>query len=218
MKNILFYILLLCTVTAFPQYNVAISGGVGEHILNSENDMKMMKGKKFGLQNSFGFQLQKELYEDAIITLSYDYTTMKAPSVFTLIRTGEVQSEPSISDSYDLIFEGQHFGAFYKMLYADGFSMDIGPVFSFITRKFYYETPNTSEFKVDDRLVSYCLGASASIEYSTPVGFIQNTFFLASIRVRYEQAVGFSARGRDLSNYYQHFLTTHVYIGLGFQL
>ncbi|MBI2419279.1 MAG: hypothetical protein HYV28_15535 [Ignavibacteriales bacterium] len=180
--------------------------------------MKMMKGKKFGLQKSFGFQVHKELDEDAIITLSYDYTTMKAPSVFTLVRTQEAHSELSSSDSYDLIFEGQHFGAFYKMLYADGFSLDIGPVFSFVTRKFYYEVPNNSEFKIDDRLVSYCLGAATAIEYATPVGFMPNTFFIASMRIRYEHAVGFSARGRDLSNYYQDFLTTHLNVGFGFKL
>jgi hypothetical protein len=92
------------------------------------------------------------------------------------------------------------------------FSFGIGPSFSFVNRSYIF---NYSD--LEDRLASFALGVSGSIDVKLPINESANyLYFYSGIKFRYLYGILYDEGLRDLSNYNQHFVTGNLTIGIGY--
>ena len=92
------------------------------------------------------------------------------------------------------------------------FSLGYGLAFSFV-----YRTNEVQDYNFIDRLASFAIGINGAIDVRLPFGNDNNgLYFCTGLKIKYLYGLFYDKGIRDLSNYYQHFVTGNFSIGLGY--
>jgi hypothetical protein len=124
---------------------------------------------------------------------------------------------------------------YYANYFLTSHNYDVSLVFKLSDNFNYYFGPSlavynrTAEFNVSnypageiapnlyDKLVSFCIGINGAVNFELPLSEGNNHFLLYSgLKMRYLHSLFFDKRSRDVSNYYQSFLTAQLNFGIGY--
>lgn len=200
---------------AFSQakYRIAAQVVGGLYAVNSEDALPFLQDRKFiggyGIDASIIRQTEKGcgLYLD----VEYFRSNASGPLVFNVT--------PGLGPNTVNTFHGK--------VSLDQFSVDIGPRYqltrwlqagfgpSFAMESRSVDVPYAG---IADRLDSYCLGLNAVAAATLPFHETGNRgfFWYYTLKLRYLHSIFFDARGRNLSNYSQSFLTASLGAGIGY--
>jgi hypothetical protein len=96
-------------------------------------------------------------------------------------------------------------------------SFSLGPTVSATYRTISYVSLWNQTYSFDDRVASLCAGLNSSFNVEVPLLDGERYLFLFSrVTFRYLHSLLFDARGRNLDNYSQEFITGQVNVGAGF--
>lgn len=200
---------------AFSQaeYRIAAQVVGGIYAINSENTLPLLQGRKFIGGYSADVSISRHIKKPYSLDLDVQYFRSNASK--RLVYNVTLGEGP------------QAVSRFYGKVALDQFSADLGlrrrltdwlqagfgPSLAIESR-----TVNVPYAGIADRLDSYCLGLHAVAAASLPLtGVRSNGFFwYYTLKLRYLHSIFFDARGRDLSNYSQSFLTASLGAGIGY--
>ncbi len=208
--NIAFIIIILFS-NSIAQNRIKLSPSVGIFIYNSENPLKITDDSNFLLNYGIEASYLNQTLFNYNIQLDYSYIYASNNGALEFVRTSGFDIGTSYVDAslsfhtVDILLKNK---LSKKLFYG------IGPSFSIVNRNIFYEKEN---FK--DRLASFNIGLSGTIDMITPVSDSStNWYWYYGIKLRYLYGLFYDDKGRDLSNYSQHFLTLNILIGLGYSL
>jgi hypothetical protein len=209
------YIITLISIftsTSFTQHQITVKPSLGIYIYNSENSLKIMGDENYFL--NYGFEVSyenKDLY-GYDIQVDYSYAYSDFDNVLEFVRSEENSPHPLDVFYSDVSLSLHTFDVSLKNKISNYFSYGFGPSFSFVNRSYIVEY---SDF--EDRLASFAVGVSGSIDVKLPLD--ENTnywYFYSGIKFRYLYGFLYDEGLRDLSNYNQHFVTGNLTIGIGY--
>ncbi len=214
-KNFAVFIIFLISIftsTSFTQHQITVKPSLGFYIYNSENSLKIMGDENYLL--NYGFEVSyenKDLYGyDIQVDYSYAYSDFE--NVLKFVYTGESGPEPLGFFYSDVSLALHIFDISLKNDINKYFSYGFGPSFSFVNRSYIID-----HYDFEDRLASFAIGVSGSIDVKLPLD--ENTnywFFYSGLKLRYLYGLFYDEGLRDLSGYNQHFVTGNFSIGLGY--
>jgi hypothetical protein len=200
------------TSTSFTQHQVTVKPSLGLYIYNSENSLKIMGDENYLL--NYGFEVSyenKDLY-GYDIQVDYSYSCSDFENVLEFVYTGESSPDPLGFFHSDVSLSLHTFDVSLKNEISGYFSYGFGPSFSFVNRSYFIE-----HYDFEDRLASFAIGVSGSIDVKLPLGGNKNYwYFYSGLKLRYLYGLFYDEGLRDLSNYNQHFVTGNFSIGLGY--
>lgn len=212
MKNFLSaQIILFCLFVSisFAQNQVKVNPSAGLFLYNSENALKIMEQGNYILNygfevsylnnNIFGYQIQ----------VDYSYIYSGVDGALEFFRT----SGDDIGVSYvDVSLSFNTIEILLKNNLNDKLFLSIGPAFSFVNRSVFYDKDD-----FEDRLASFNIGLSSTIDMQWPFSDdSEDWYFYGGIKLRYLYGLIYDEKGRDLSDYNQHFLTLNLQLGIGY--
>jgi hypothetical protein len=191
------------------QNQVKINPSAGVFIYNSENTLKITEMRNYILNygfevsylnnNIFGYYIQVDyshIYSGIDGTLEFFSTSGQDVGVFIV----------DVSLSFNTI------EILLKNNLNDNLFLSIGPAFSFVNRSVFYDKDN-----FEDRLASFNIGLTSTLDMQWPFSDdSKDWFFYGGIKLRYLYGLIYDEKGRDLSNYNQHFLTLNLQLGIGY--
>jgi len=191
------------------QNQVKINPSTGVFIYNSENTLKITEIRNYILNygfevsylnnNIFGYYIQVDysyIYSGIDGTLEFFSTSGQDIGVFIV----------DVSLSFNTI------EILLKNNLNDNLFLSIGPAFSFVNRSVFYDKDN-----FEDRLASFNIGLTSTLDMQWPFSDdSKDWFFYGGIKLRYLYGLIYDEKGRDLSNYNQHFLTLNLQLGIGY--
>jgi len=191
------------------QNQVKINPSTGVFIYNSENTLKITEMRNYILNygfevsylnnNIFGYYIQVDysyIYSGIDGTLEFFSTSGQDIGVFIV----------DVSLSFNTI------EILLKNNLNDNLFLSIGPAFSFVNRSVFYDKDN-----FEDRLASFNIGLTSTLDMQWPFSDdSKDWFFYGGIKLRYLYGLIYDEKGRDLSNYNQHFLTLNLQLGIGY--
>jgi len=196
--------------TSFTQHQITVKPSLGLYIYNSENSLKIMENEDYILNYGFEVSYENKDIFGYDIQLDYSYIYSGFDNYLEWIRTGESDPTP-IGYSYsDISLTLNNFDLELKNEIDDYFAYGFGPSFSFVNRTF-----SDDQTGFVDRLASFAVGVSGSIDVKLPLD--ENTnywFFYSGIKFRYLYGLLYDEGLRDLSDYNQHFVTGNLTIGI----
>lgn len=208
-------VLLAFASPSFSQarYRIAAQFVGGIYAVNSENSLPLLQGHKFIGGYGIDASISRSIEKPYSLDLDVRYYRSNADGRLVFYIT------PSVGP--------QTVDAFYGKVALDQFSADIGlrrrltdwlqagfgPSLAVESR-----TVDIPYADVADRLDSYCLGLHATAAATMPFGKERSRgfFWYYTLKLRYLHSIFFDARGRDLSNYSQEFLTASLGAGIGY--
>jgi hypothetical protein len=214
-KNFRSYISLFLIVLISPsnaQHQITLKPAIGGYIYNSENSLKVMGDENYFL--NYGFEVSyedKNLYGyDIQIDYSYMYSGKNKVLEFYFY---DPSPNPNLFSIFsDASLSLHTFDISLKNDLNKNFSFGFGPSFSFVNRSY-----SINYYNFLDRLASFAVGVSGSIDVKLPLD--ENTnywYFYSGIKFRYLYGLLYDEGLRDLSDYNQHFLTVNLTIGIGY--
>ena len=214
-KHFTIYILvtlLLFTSISFSQHQITLKPTIGGYIYNSENSLKVMGDENYLL--NYGFEISYENKEIFGYDIQVDYSYMYS-SKDKVLEFYFYDPSPDGNSFYfysDVSLSLHTFDVSLKNKISNYFSYGFGPSFSFVNRSYIVEYSN-----FEDRLASFAIGVSGSIDLKLPLDENTNYWYLYSaLKLRYLYGLFYDEGLRDLSNYNQHFITGNLAIGIGY--
>lgn len=211
------YIIQIASIIAIlfsnsiAQNQIRLAPSAGIFIYNSENPLKITENSNYLLNYGFEASYFNQTLLNLKFQIDYSYIYASNNGALEFIRTsgidiGTYSVDASLSfHSIDLLLKNK---------LGDNFSYGIGPSFSIVKRSIFYD-----EESFEDRLASFNVGLSATIDMITPLNESSTNWnFYGGIKLRYLYGLFYDENGRDLSNYNQHFLTLNLIIGLSYNL
>jgi hypothetical protein len=214
-KILAFYKIILISIFAsnsFAQHQITVKPSLGLYIYNSENSLKIMGDENYLI--NYGFEVSyenKDIY-GYHIQIDYSYSYSDFDNVLEFVYTGESSPDPLGSFHSDVSLSLRTFDVSLKNEISGYFSYGFGPSFSFVNRSYIVEY---SDF--EDRLASFAVGVSGSIDVKLPLD--ENTnywYFYSGLKLRYLYGLFYDDGLRDLCDYNQHFVTGNLTIGIGY--
>ena len=211
-KLIISVFLFLFTSLSFSQHQITIKPTIGGYIYNSENSLKIMGDENYLL--NYGFELSYE-NKDIVgydIQVDYSYSYSDFDNVLEFVYTGESSPDPLGYFHSDVSLSFHNFDISLKSEINEYFSYGFGPSFSFVNRSYIID-----HYDFEDRLASFAIGVSGSINVKLPLD--ENTnywYFYSGLKLRYLYGLFYDEGLRDLSDYNQHFVTGNLTIGIGY--
>ncbi len=203
------YLAMPATAHSQARYQIAVQAVGGLYIYNSENSLPLLRNGKF--IGGYGIDASVIRSTDGPYGLALDvqYFRSNAKSPLTFTQTGE----------FGITFHGRvaldQFSADVgvRRSLAGWLQVGLGPSIAVESRT--VEIPNAG---IADRLDSYCLGLNAVAAATMPFHETSNRgfFWYYTVKLRYLHSIFFDARGRDLSDYSQSFLTASLGAGIGY--
>jgi hypothetical protein len=209
------YIIILISIftsTAFTQHQITVKPSLGLYIYNSENSLKIMGDQNYLLNYGFEVSYENKDLFGYDIQLDYSYSYSDFEDVLKFVYTGESSPDPLGSFYSDVSLSLHTFDVSLKNEISGYFSYGFGPSFSFVNRSYII-----AHYDFEDRLASFAVGVSGSIDVKLPLD--ENTnywYFYSGIKFRYLYGLFYDEGLRDLSNYNQHFVTGNLTIGIGY--
>ena len=198
--------------SSFSQHQITLKPAIGGYIYNSENSLKVMGDENYLLNYGFEVSYENKDLFGYDIQLDYSYLYSGIDEVLEFVRTAPDDPTP-IDRTYSGVSLSSHnFDLEVKNEIDEYFSYGFGPSFSFVNRSFIYDY---ADFL--DRLASFAVGASFTIDFKYPLTSDEEHLYLYSgMKFRYLFGLLYDKGLRDLSNYNQEFLTGNFTIGLGY--
>ncbi len=202
-------IVTICS-NSIAQSQIKLNPSFGIFIYNSENPLNITEGNNFLL--NYGFEVsyinQNLFNQNVQLDYSFIYANVNA---IEIVRTsgfdiGTSYVEASLSfHTIDILLKNK---------LSDKLFYGLGPSLSLVNKSIFYDKEN-----FEDRLASFNIGISGTIDMITPVSDSSTKwYFYYGIKLRYLYGLFYDEKGRDLSNYNQHFLTLNILIGLSYSL
>jgi hypothetical protein len=163
---------------------------------------------------NYGFEVSyenKDLY-GYDIQVDYSFVYSGFDNVLEFVRAEENSPDPLDVFYSDVALSLHTFDVSLKNEISGYFSYGFGPSFSFMNRSYIVEY---SDF--EDRLASFAVGVSGSIDVKLPLD--ENTnywYFYSGIKFRYLYGIFYDEGLRDLNDYNQHFITGNLTIGIDY--
>jgi len=202
-------ILLCCFISiSFAQNQVKVNPSVGLFLYNSENSLKIMEQKNYILNYGFEVSYLNNNIFGYYIQVDYSYIYSGIDGALEFLRTND-----PIGVSYvDVSLSFNTIDILLKSKLNDNLFLSIGPAFSFVNRSVFYDRDN-----FEDRLASFNIGLTSTIDMQLPFSDdSKDWYFYGVIKLRYLYGLVYDEKGRDLSDYNQHFLTLNLLIGIGY--
>lgn len=208
---------ILMTIVSIPsqgqeRLHVAAQVVGGLYVLNSNNSLPLLESGKFiggyGLNTSVSCYLNENY--DLAVDLQYFRSNANNPLVFNYSSSG-AQAGFTSYGKVTLNEFASDIGLRYPC--TNWLQLGLGPSFAAISR-----TTEVPFADISDRLNSYCLGAHGVAAALLPFnkGKSEGFYWYFSLKLRYLHSLFFDARGRNLGNYNQSFLTTSLAAGIGY--
>jgi hypothetical protein len=211
-----YIIQIVSIIVIFFSYSIAqsqirLSPSVGIFIYNSENSLKITDDGNFLLNYGMELSYLNHTLFNQRIQLDYSFIYAANNGALEFVRTtgfdiGTSYVDASLSfHTVDILLKNE---LSEKLFYG------IGPSFSIVNRNIFYDKEN-----FEDRLASFNIGLSGTIDMITPISDSSTKwYFYYGIKLRYLYGLFYDEKGRDLSNYYQHFLTLNLLVGISYSL
>jgi len=209
------YIIILISIftsTSFTQHQITVKPSLGIYIYNSENSLKIMGDENYLLNYGFEVSYENKNLFGYDIQADYSFVYSGIDDVLEFVYTGENSPDPLGVFYTDVTLSLHTFDVSLKNEISRFFSYGFGPSFSFVNRSYIVEY---SDF--EDRLASFAVGVSGSIDVKLPLD--ENTnywYFFSGLKLRYLYGLFYDEGFRDLSDYNQHFVTGNLTIGIGY--
>lgn len=204
-------VILFFIASTFAQNQIRLSPSGGIFIYNSENPLKITDDGNFLLNYGMELSYLNHTLFNHKIQLDYSFIYAANNGALEFVRTsgfdiGRSYVDASLSfHTVDILLKNE---LSEKLFYG------IGPSFSIVNRNIFYDKEN-----FEDRLASFNIGLTGTIDMITPISDSStNWYFYYGIKLRYLYGLFYDEKGRDLSNYSQHFLTLNILIGLSYSL
>lgn len=214
-KNFSIYIwatLFLLTSISFSQHQITLKPTIGGYIYNSENSLKIMGNENYLLNYGFEVSYENKDLFGYDIQVDYSYMYSDKNKVLEFYVYDPSPDGNSFFFYSDISLALHTFDISLRNQLNKYFSLGFGPSFSFVNRSYIVEY---SDF--EDRLASFAVGISGSIDVKLPLDENTNYWYVYSgIKFRYLYGLLYDEGLRDLSNYNQHFVTGNFSIGLGY--
>lgn len=208
---IVFLIIHLPSIS-FAQHQITIKPAIGFYIYNSENSLKIMGDKDYMLNYGFEMSYENKDFYGYDLQLDYSYIYSGINNVLEFVYTGENSPEPLGFFHSDVSLSLHTFDVSLKNEISGYFSYGFGPSFSFVNRSYIIE-----HYDFEDRLASFAVGVSGSIDVKLPLDENANYwYFYSGLKLRYLYGLFYDEGLRDLSDYNQHFVTGNLTIGIGY--
>ena len=209
------YIIILISIftsTSFTQHQITVKPSLGIYIYNSENSLKIMGDENYLLNYGFEVSYENKYLYGYDIQVDYSYSYSDFDNVLEFVYTGESGPDPLGYFHSDVSLSFHNFDISLKSEINEYFSYGFGPSFSFVNRSYIID-----HYDFEDRLASFAIGVSGSIDVRLPLD--ENTnywYFYSGLKLRYLYGLFYDEGLRDLSDYNQHFVTGNFSIGLGY--
>jgi hypothetical protein len=204
-------VILFFIASTFAQNQIRLSPSGGIFIYNSENPLKITDDGNFLLNYGMELSYLNHTLFNHKIQLDYSFIYAANNGALEFVRTSGFDIGTSYVDAslsfhtVDILLKNE---LSEKLFYG------IGPSFSIVNRNIFYDKEN-----FEDRLASFNIGLTGTIDMITPISDSStNWYFYYGIKLRYLYGLFYDEKGRDLSNYSQHFLTLNILIGLSYSL
>lgn len=205
------FILLTVISNTLAQNQIKITPTLGIFVYNSENPLKITEDNNYLLNYGFEVSYINQNLFNHEIQFDYSYIFSGVDGALEFVRT----SGMDIGTSYvDASLSFHTIDVLLKNRLSDNLFYGIGPSFSIVNKSIFYDKEN-----FEDRLSSFNIGLSGTIDMTTPLNDSStNWYFYGGIKLRYLYGLFYDEKGRDLSNYSQHFITLNLLIGLIYSL
>ena len=198
--------------TSFTQHQITVKPSLGIYLYNSENSLEIMGDENYLL--NYGFEISYENKEIFGYDIQVDYSYMYS-SKNKVLEFYAYDPSPDGNSFYfysDVSLSLHNFDISLKNEINEYFSYGFGPSFSFVNRSYIVEYSN-----FEDKLASFAIGVSGSIDLKLPLDENTNYWYLYSgLKLRYLYGLFYDEGLRDLSDYNQHFITGNLAIGIGY--
>jgi len=194
----------------FGQDQLRLGPNVGLFILNSDNFKSVTNSNNFIFYYGFDASYTKENWFNKTIQLDYSflYSKIIAPKNEVRDQIGIITGDANV----DLEQQFNTIDIFTMKRWKSNFHFGYGPSFSIVSRSVLFDY---LDFR--DRLMSLNVGLSG-------IGFYEQLIDSKSpnhkayigFKLRYLYGLLYDKRGRDLSDYDQHFLQLSLIVGYSF--
>ncbi|TNE68900.1 hypothetical protein EP331_14890 [bacterium] len=203
--NLLFLLLMgVSAVSAQSQLQVGPNAGL--FILNSENFKPITKTGNFIINYGFDISFLKDRAYNQPIQFDYSFVYSKIVADKIPITDERMVNIGTINLYESLMFNT--IDVLFIKEWKKSVSIGHGPSLSIVNRTVKY---NRSDFFLEDRLMALNVGY-AGTAYLQHV--IENQKVYVGLKVRYLYGLLYDARGRNLSDYNQHFITLSLMAGM----
>lgn len=211
-KNYISILVVLFASVSFAQHQIIVKPSLGLYIYNSENSLKIMGDENYLINYGFEVSYEKKDLYGYDIQVDYSYLYSSFDNVLEFVYTGENSPDPLGFFYSDVSLSLHNFDISLKNEINEYFSYGIGPSFSFVNRSYIIE-----HYNFEDRLASFAVGVSGSIDVKLPLDENANYwYFYSGLKLRYLYGLFYDKGLRDLSDYNQHFVTGNLTIGIGY--
>jgi hypothetical protein len=221
-KNILVLVLVLFCFPVRAQNKILISYNPGLSLYNSENSMDVIGDKSILWIPGISVAYEIENLWGQNFHFEYDFVNTRMGAVQEFAWTGSSGPDVLGTTTSDLILSCHNVDIAVYYTIDKWLSVAAGPTLSFVNRSIVIdELPRYSQENLsgtfEDRLSSLCLGVNGSVKMEIPlITASRYVFIFSTAKLRYLHSVWFDARGRNLDNYYQSFLSAQINFGLGY--
>jgi len=210
-KHFIQIIIIVCLLVSisFAQNQVKVNPSVGLFLYNSENSLKIMEQVNYILNYGFEVSYLNNNIFGYSLQLDYSYMYSGVDETLEFLRT----SGEDIGVSFvDVSLSFNTIEILLKNNLNDNLFLSIGPAFSLVNRSVFYDKDN-----FEDRLASFNIGLTSTIDMQLPLSDdSKDWYFYGGLKLRYLYGLVYDEKGRDLSDYNQHFLTLNLQLGIGY--
>lgn len=202
-------IIMILFSNSMAQNQIRFTPSLGIFIYNSENPLKITEDNNYILNYGFEVSYINQNLFNHNIQLDYSYIYAGVNGALEFVRT----SGFDIGTSYvDASLSFHIIDVLLKNKLSDNLFYGVGPSFSLVNKSIYYDKEN-----FEDRLASFNIGLTGTIDIISALNDDStNWYFYSGIKLRYLYGLYYDEKGRDLSNYSQHFLTLNLLVGLSY--
>lgn len=206
------FLVFLFSSISYSQHQINIGPTIGLYIYNSENSLKIMGDENYLLNYGFEASYENKDLFGYDIQLDYSYMYSDKNKVLEFYSYDPSPNGNSFLFYADVSLAIHTFDISLKNELNKYFSVGVGPSFSFVNRSYIIE-----QYDFEDRLASFAVGVSGSIDVKLPLEEKNNYwYFYSGIKFRYLYGLFYDEGLRDLSDYNQHFVTGNLTIGIGY--
>ncbi len=210
--------LLLAAPSLDAQDRLFVSVNPAAYLYNSENSFKTIENGSLGWAPGFSIGFERDSLWGMTMLAEYCYTRSIADNA---MRFDYTISPPTVlSFGADLIYVSHSLDIGIRFRISKYFLLAVGPTVSLSHRTITLTEPRVNEISArdfEDRLVSIALGANGSASFEIPFQDSPPSFFaFTTLKLRFLHAIWFDKRGRNLDDYYQTSLLSHLGLGVGY--
>jgi hypothetical protein len=225
MKTSILFLLLIVSCSLPAQEKILFTLNPGSSLYTSENSSKVIGKKEINFINGGSIGYESPDLFGMNMRIIYDLAFARVNDIQTFTVASEKTPEPIATIGADYLLYLNSVDLAVPLEVNGVLTLWIGPSASWGNRSIIIDglSWNSEELnaktRFEDRLATLCAGLNCSISMETPLtDGPSHLFFFAALKMRYLASVWVDARGRNVENYQQQFLTGQFNLGLGYTL